>query len=364
MADQTTTDREAKLAAVHATLTQSVAALVTGEDWRRAMEFAARFRSRSFSNTLLIYVQHHQAYQQGQVPEPVPTFVAGYRQWQSIGHQVHRGAHGYAILAPVVARFAANHWSDPRSAWHRLGPGEKPGRGEILRTQLINTKVAHVWDVSSTDGPPLPSPPAPALLQGRAPDGLWAGLAQQVTDHGFDLTAVPNAAAIDGANGTTNYLTRTVSIRSDVDDASRCRTLGHELAHVLMHGPGSDDAAGHRGVAEVEAESVALMLFAAHQMDSSPYTVPYVATWASSVPGKDPVEVIAATAERVRTTALAILDRLNTDKIPAGDPPGLTRAPHPTRPTEPAQPALGEPSRELDPDLDLNLSADPEGVTL
>ena len=146
MANQTATDREATLAAVHTTLAQSVAALVTGEDWRRAMECAASFRSRSFSNTLLIYVQHHQAYQQGQVREPMPTFVAGYRQWQSESHQVHREAHGYAILAPVVARFAANHGSDPRSAWHRLGPGEKLGRGEILRTQLVNTKVAHVLD--------------------------------------------------------------------------------------------------------------------------------------------------------------------------------------------------------------------------
>lgn len=362
MATQTTDDREAKLAAVHDKLARSVAALVTGDDWRRALEFAAKFRSRSFSNTLLIYVQHYEAYEQGRTPDPAPTFVAGYRQWQSLGHQVHRGASGYAILAPVVARFAAADWADPRGAWRRLGPREKAGPGEMLRTQLVSTKVTHVWDVSSTDGPPLPSAPAPKLLEGRAPDGLWEGLAQQVTDHGFDLRAVPNAAAIDGANGTTNYLTRTVSIRADVDDASKCRTLGHELAHVLLHGPDSGDAASHRGIAEVEAESVTLMLFAAHQMDTSQYTVPYVSTWASAVPGKDPVEVVAATAERVRKTALAILDRLDTDKIPAGDPPGLDRSPHSTRAVQHV--LEPEPRRELVPDLDLDLSAEPEGVTL
>lgn len=41
----------------------SVGALVTGEDWKRALEFSAIFRSRSFSSTILIYTQHEAAYQ-------------------------------------------------------------------------------------------------------------------------------------------------------------------------------------------------------------------------------------------------------------------------------------------------------------
>ena len=56
--------REAKLEALHEKLTESVGALVSGEDWKRALEFAARFRSRSFANTMLIYVQHDAAYRQ------------------------------------------------------------------------------------------------------------------------------------------------------------------------------------------------------------------------------------------------------------------------------------------------------------
>ena len=347
---------------MHDTLTRAVGALVTGDDWRRAMEFSAKFRSRSFGNSVLIWVQHAEAYAQGLVPAPVPTFVAGYRQWQSLGHQVHRGARGYAILAPVIARYAATDPGDPRGAWRRLGPREKPPRGEILRTQLISTKVAHVWDVSSTDGPPLVVPPAPKLLQGAAPVGLWDGLAHQITDHGFTLLQVPDAAALDGANGVTDYTTRTVSIRADVADASKCRTLGHELAHVLLHGPDRADATTHRGIAEVEAEAVALMVFAAHQMDTSPYTVPYVSTWASTVAGKDPVEVITATADRVRTTALMILDRLDTTQAGNGDPPGLDRTPRATptpRPVQHAGPL--EPAPEPEPDLTLEL-AEHEGV--
>ena len=75
--------REAKLEALQQQLTASVGELVTGEDWKRALEFAARFRSRSFNNTMLIYVQHHAAYQQGRVPEPTQRkwAVSGLPRW-------------------------------------------------------------------------------------------------------------------------------------------------------------------------------------------------------------------------------------------------------------------------------------------
>lgn len=81
----------------------------------------------------------------------------------------------------------------------------------------------------------------------------------------------------------------------------------------------------HRGIAEVEAESIALMVGAAHGLDTSSYTVPYVSTWAASVPGKTPVEVVQSTAERVRNTALTVLEKLDTKKIGDGNPPGLDR---------------------------------------
>jgi hypothetical protein len=68
---------EAKLERLHAQLADAVATLVTGDDWVRAVEFAARFRSRSFNNTMLIWTQHLAAFEQGRVAEPTPTYVAG-----------------------------------------------------------------------------------------------------------------------------------------------------------------------------------------------------------------------------------------------------------------------------------------------
>lgn len=103
------------------------------------------------------------------------------------------------------------------------------------------------------------------------------------------------------------------------------KTCGKELAHVLMHDPKDEDARQHRGIREVEAESVALMICAAHGMDTSVNTIPYVAGWATSVKDADPVEVVKTTGERVRRTAAAILDQLDTARVSDGSPPGLGR---------------------------------------
>ena len=130
----------------------------------------------------------------------------------------------------------------------------------------------------------------------------------------------------------TDYVTRTVAVRGDMDPAAGAKTLAHELAHIELHGPDNPDATLHRGISEVEAESVALMIGAAHGLDTSGYTIPYVSTWATSVDGKTPVDVVQATGERVRTAAVAILKGLPTTQVGSGDPPGLTRDSQPSSP--------------------------------
>jgi hypothetical protein len=318
------TAHEESLEALQHGLSESVGALVTGEDWNRAMEFAARFRCRSFNNTVLIHVQHDAAFRAGQVPEPMPTYVAGFQQWIRLNRHVMKGQSGYAILAPVIARFASSNPANSDS-WRRLARGEKPGHGEVVRSRLVGLKPAHVWDICQTDGDPIPETPRPTVLHGDAPDGLWDGLADQIVARGFELRLVSAAAAIGGANGLTDYLTREGSVRMDMNDPAQVKTLAHELGHVMLHGPDNADAALHRGIAEVEAESVALMVGAAHGLDTASYTVPYVSSWASRVPGRSPVRVVQSTAARVRAAAVAILDRLDTVQVGDGIPPVLDR---------------------------------------
>ena len=330
--------REEKLAEFAERIERAVDQLVTGEDWLGAIAFAARFRSRSFLNTIAIYIQHQEAYGKGLVPEPLPSYVAGFKQWQQLGRQVAKGQPGYMILAPVTAAFAS---TDPAAGeWRRLERGERPRTGEYVSKRMVGVKPAYVWDASQTTGDgPIPVRPMPRLLEGQAPAGLWDALADEVVlDRGFTLSEVADAATLGGANGQTDFLLRQVRVRGDMDEAARVKTLAHELGQVLLHDRDGGGVLEHRGIGEVEAESFAAMLCACYGMDTAGYTVPYVAGWAETVKDKSPLEVMRATGERVRLAVVKTLEHLPTPAIDDGTPPGLeaVRAATPTAEPEPA----------------------------
>ena len=73
-----------------------------------------------------------------------------------------------------------------------------------------------MFDLASTDGDPIPTPPRPQLLAGEAPAGLWDELAVVVADQGFTLVRCANANAIGGANGITDFTTRTIHTPASV----------------------------------------------------------------------------------------------------------------------------------------------------
>jgi hypothetical protein len=76
--------------------------------------------------------------------------------------------------APVTAWFASSNTANPDS-WQRLARGEKPDFGEAVRSKLVGLKPAHVWDISQTDGEPIPETPRPTLLHRQTPEGCETG---------------------------------------------------------------------------------------------------------------------------------------------------------------------------------------------
>jgi len=248
---------------LHERLAEQVAALRSGQEWRRWLDVARRFHSYSFNNTLLIYAQR-----------PESTAVAGYEAWKTLGRQVDKGERGIQILAPVVRRAKTDQAAvtsaadrsepDPARADAAVArpatttPREEGASSEGERRRVAAYRVTYVWDLSQTSGEPLPTQPRPQLLSGQAPAGLWDSLAGLLADRGFTL----ERGDCGPANGWTDYTTRTVRVRGDVDAAQAVKTLAHETGHVLLHDPaglGESTSAHCQGVKEVEAESVAYL---------------------------------------------------------------------------------------------------------
>ena len=102
---------------------------MTSEDWQRALTVAARFHAYSFANTQLIWSQ-------SMARGFTPTRVAGYRAWQKLNRHVRRGERGLAILAPLTRKVDTEEGEEER--------------------RLFGFKAVHVFDISQTDGEPLP----------------------------------------------------------------------------------------------------------------------------------------------------------------------------------------------------------------
>jgi len=244
---------------------------------------------------------------------PLATRVAGFRSWQSLGRQVRKGERGIAILAPCTYRPKTTERAEP-AAPAGMEPaatcsgGAAPDAGG--KKQVQGFRVVHVFALHQTEGTPLPDV-APALLTGQAPAGLWEDLAGQVSGYGYAL----ERGDCCGANGYTDPRRRVVRVRDDIDEAQAVKVLAHELGHLECgHVKDLPTYLTCRGRCEVEAESVAYVVAAAHGLDASGYTFAYVASWA----GGDLTRIRQA-AETVTKAARTILGRCSADTTTAQD---------------------------------------------
>jgi antirestriction protein ArdC len=311
--DGSQSGRDDRLEQLHAQLTEAVEDLARSDAWRRMLEVAARLPSYSPSNVLLIAVQR-----------PDATRVAGYGTWKSLGRQVRKGEKGIAILAPCLYRTGEDRGARDSSPV----PGDQEA---IAKRELRGFRVVHVFDVSQTDGEPLPVS-GPELLTGAAPERLWEGLVRLVESEGF----VVERGDCHGANGFTRFDECVVRVREDVDQAQAVKTLAHELGHIRAdHGSRFHDtyrsSVHGRGVAEIEAESIAFLVTTMAGIDCGGYSVPYVAAWSGGS-----ATLLRETASRVLSIATVLdldLQRLGSPTADAGgtglavQPPRTAAAP-------------------------------------
>lgn len=283
--------QDARAAEAHALLVDRLRALTSSEQWLAMLEMSRRFHTYSARNVLLLMVQGAQGR------------VAGYRTWQTIPAeaggtcQVRKGAKAMTILAPVT-----------RST---VDLDEATGERKTRRV-LVGFKAVRVFDETALVSPPATETVVPELLKGTAAEEVYDSLAAQVRKAGLRVEDGDCAPA----NGRTDWTSRLVTVRPDLEPAQRTKTLAHELAHVHLHDPdGARDLSMSRERMEVEAESVAYLVCAHIGIDSATYTVPYVAHWSAGN-----VELVQQTAERVIDTARTITDGLDQELSPVRAP--------------------------------------------
>jgi hypothetical protein len=268
--------------------------------WKDALAYNAKFWSYSFRNQMLIVMQN-----------PDASKVAGFNTWKALGRSVKKGEKGLAILAPL---FAGAGKKDKTEGAKTEGPDAKAAD----KGKLFGFKVTYVFDLSQTDGKPVPE--YCHKLKGAAPAGLVEGLTAFALGLGLPVLYKPLDAALGG------YVRKVgagaeITLNEKNEGAQQAKTLIHELGHYLAgHLDKRGEDLTHEG-RELEAESAAFIVGAVLGVDFSEYSFGYLASWArgfEDVDARDKaLEQAGAKAASVAKTILEGLDAKKAELIPA-----------------------------------------------
>jgi antirestriction protein ArdC len=248
--------RDARRAEQRQLVEQACRELLSSEGWRRFAETRAAFHRYSFGNCMLIAMQRPDAVQ-----------VAGFKAWQSLGRQVRKGERAIRILAPMTIK-------------------ERDQAGDESGECFTIFRAVPVFDVSQTDGAPLPQAPRDPIT-GDSHECYVATLEAFAGSLGYTV----GSGAIEHASGYCDERAHRIVISSAITAAnSRVRVLVHELAHAL--GVGYREYG--REVAEVIVETATIVVCGALGLDTSGESIPYITGW-----GEQDLDAIRRHAEKV-----------------------------------------------------------------
>lgn len=238
-------------------LEEGVRDVFESERFKEYLRFMARFHRYSYQNSLLIMLQRKNA-----------SLVAGYRAWGEMGRHVKKGEKGIVILAPSfrsVKRQEADKADRPVTDERDEPVTEAAGK------QLNRFFPVHVFDVSQTDGKPVPELAPP--LEGEIKDF------RKVFRTLEELSPYPVRYAEIGDNirGYCDYEKREIVLSDKNSPLQTIKTLVHELAHARLHHAGERTKTGSDR--EIEAEGVAFAVSHHLGLDVGSYSFDYIAGW-------------------------------------------------------------------------------------
>lgn len=234
----------------------------------------ARFRHYSWGNILLIASQR-----------PNATHVAGFHAWHKLGRFVRKGEKGILILAPIIRKKAQNNAET------------EPDESSVA----VRFRAAYVFDVSQTDGQPLPEI---GSVNGD-PREYRERLAKFVAEQGI---ALEYCDAIAPARGMSEG--GKIMLLPGQAPAEEFATLAHEVAHEMMHRDERRSSTTKR-VRETEAEAVAFVVCNSIGLDTGSAAQDYIGLYGGDA------KLLSESLEYVQRTSTQILNAIGADESSA-----------------------------------------------
>ena len=279
--------------------------LFESERYKAYLTTMSKFHSYSFNNTLLIAMQGGQ-------------LVAGYNKWRDDFHRnVKKGEKAIKILAP--APFKAKKEVQKLDAQGRpvMGKDGKPVT-EVQEIQVPAFKIVSVFDVSQTEGEPLPSIGVEELTGSVERYGEFFKALEQTSPVPIGFEDIPG-----GSHGYYHLTEKRIAIQAAMSELQTLKTAIHEIAHSKLHAIDPEAPAIEQAdrpdsrTREVQAESVAYAVCQHYGLDTSDYSFGYVAGWSSGKELKElkaSLETIRATAHELITTIDGHLAQLQKER--------------------------------------------------
>lgn len=275
-------------------LEQGVKDIFTSEMYTKYLLTMSKFHNYSFNNTLLIAMQR-----------PDATLVAGYNAWKNkFNRYVKKGEKGIQIIAPVpVKEREEREKIDKDTGLTVLNENGEP-EIEVVERVIPRFRVTTVFDYAQTDGEPLPTLEVNELTARVKDYTLLKEAIEQVSPVPIRFGEIEGSA-----KGYYSHMDKEICVRADMGESQTIKTMIHEVAHAMLH---DSDQMKQRGeekdqlTKETEAESIAFTVCSALGIDTSDYSFPYVASWAS---GKE-LKELKDSMDTIRLTATDFLEKL------------------------------------------------------
>ena len=298
--------REDQMKEITKKLEQGVKELFTSDMYTEYLDTMSKFHSYSFNNTVLIAMQR-----------PEATLVAGYQTWQKkFDRHVKKGQKGIRIIAPTPVKLREEvEKYDPDTHELLLRPDGQPETEEVVSI-IPRFRVTTVFDVSQTDGKPLPEIAAKELLGSVENFEIFMKALEMISP-------VPSRYdQIDGeAKGYYDNEAKEIVIQEGMSESQTMKTAVHEVTHAMLHDRDQMEEQGekkNRLTREVEAESVAYTVCQYFGLDTSDYSFPYIASWSSDMNIKE----LRSSMDLIRKSAGSFIDRMveNIQKLQREQP--------------------------------------------